>query len=277
MTGEIPSIFVSHGAPTLAIDRVPAAEFLRALGAAIGRPTAVLTVSAHWQARRAAASVAANPQTIYDFSGFAPELYRISYDAPGAPEVARRAVELLGIGGVDSELSNDRGLDHGAWVPLSLMYPEADVPVAQISLEAGLGPAEHMRVGAALVPLGREGVLVLGSGGAVHNLGRISWNGGDPPEWAKRFDAWLRDAVERGAYDELARYRELAPDAALSHPTEEHLLPLLVAAGAGGASGPGASLHESWTYGSLSMASYAFGAGAAEFAAHVRGLIRSAP
>jgi 4,5-DOPA dioxygenase extradiol len=258
-----PALFVSHGAPTLALERNETASFLKGLGARLGRPRAILCVSAHWNTAAPAVSAAERPETVHDFGGFPEELYRIRYPAPGAPELAARVLELLGAAGFRSEVSPERGLDHGAWVPLGLIYPEADVPVTQLSVQVDAGPAHHFRLGRALAPLRREGVLMLATGSATHNLGRLGV-GDAPPEWAARFDRWLHDRLIRGAVEELLDYRRVAPHAALAHPTEEHLLPLFVAAGAG-ASGDGLraeALHRGWTMGSLSMAAYGFGGGA---------------
>ncbi|HVF44777.1 MAG TPA: class III extradiol ring-cleavage dioxygenase [Pyrinomonadaceae bacterium] len=256
----LPSVFVSHGAPTLAIEKNDTVEFLRRLGAELGRPRAILCVSAHWATRVPTLSAAERPETIHDFGGFPAELYRVRYDAPGAPALAARAAGLLSASGVDSELSGDRGLDHGAWVPLSLMYPDGDVPVTQLSVQPLAGAAGHFRIGGALAPLRREGVLILSTGGATHNLRRIG-RGDEAPDWAASFDGWLDEKIRGGAYGELLDYRRLAPHAETAHPTDEHLLPLFVAAGAGLGEAPGRSLHRGWTHGSLSMAAYAFGEG----------------
>lgn len=256
--GELPSVFVSHGAPTLALDEDDTAMFLRRLGARLGRPRAILCVSAHWTTRVPTASAAERPETIHDFGGFPEEMYRIRYDAPGAPELAARVVGLLAGAGLEAEVSPGRGLDHGAWVPLSLMYPEADIQVTQLSVQPSAGAAAHFRVGRALAPLRREGVLLLASGGAVHNLSGLG-AGRHAPAWAAQFDEWLERKIEAGDYEELLEYRRLAPHAAQAHPTEEHLLPLFVAMGAGVEKPRGRSLHRGWTHGSLSMNAYLFG------------------
>jgi 4,5-DOPA dioxygenase extradiol len=256
---QFPSVFVSHGAPSLALDEDETAAFLRRLGAELGRPRAVLCVSAHWETDVVTLSAAERPETIHDFGGFGEELHRVRYDAPGAPDVAARAAELLKGSGVEARLSPTRGLDHGAWVPLSLMYPQRDVPVTQLSVLRRGDGAAHFQIGRALAPLRREGVLILGSGGAVHNLSGLR---GDKltPEWAAGFDAWLERKIEAGSVEGLLDYRNLAPHARLAHPTEEHLLPLFVALGAGGGDNPrGQSLHRGWTHGSLSMNAYLFG------------------
>jgi len=258
--GRLPAVFVSHGAPTLALEQNDTVEFLRRLGGELGRPEAILCVSAHWNTDKPALSAAERPETIHDFGGFPEELYRIRYPAPGAPQLAGRVSELLEGAGFACTVSNTRGLDHGAWVPLRHIYPEADIPVTQLSLQPTLGPGHHFEIGKALAPLRGEGVLILATGSATHNLGRIG-RGEVPPEWAREFDGWLYEKIKAGALEELFNYRRLAPHASVAHPTDEHLLPLFVALGAGleGSEARGQSLHRGWTYGSLSMAAYSFG------------------
>lgn len=259
---SLPALFVSHGAPTLALEQNDTVEFLKGLGRELGRPGAVLCVSAHWDTLAPAVSGAERPETIHDFGGFPEELYRMRYPAPGAPGVAGRVRELLDGAGLACTISPERGLDHGAWVPLKLIYPEADVPVAQLSVQPSRGTEHHYRMGRALAPLREEGVLILATGSATHNLSRIG-RGAVPPEWAREFDEWLFRKVTEGALEELLDYRRLAPYAAVAHPTEEHLLPLFVALGAGSSESQalGRSLHRDWTWGSLSMAAYGFGSG----------------
>jgi 4,5-DOPA dioxygenase extradiol len=259
MSGPLPSVFVSHGAPTLPFEEVPARRFLEDLGRELGRPEAVLCVSAHWESARPALSLAEAPETIHDFYGFPESLYEITYSAPGAPELARRAAALLAGAGREASLVETRGLDHGAWAPLLLMYPEAETPVTQLSVQTQGGPAGHVELGRVLAPLRAEGVLILGSGGAVHNL--REWRGGeaDVPDWARAFDDWLAERIEVGAVEDLVDYRSRAPSGERAHPTEEHLLPLFVALGAGmAADGGGRVLHRSFGPGGLSMAAYAF-------------------
>lgn len=260
--GMMRALFVSHGAPTLAVEQNGTVEFLKGLGSELGRPESILCVSAHWTTDAPAVSGAERPETIHDFGGFPDELYRMRYPAPGAPDLAGRVRELLGEAGIASTVSPTRGLDHGAWVPLKLIYPEADVPVTQLSVQPLLGPEHHLRMGRALAPLREEGVLILATGSATHNLSRIG-RGEAPPAWASEFDEWLYRKISDGALEELLDYRRLAPHAAVSHPTDEHLLPLFVALGAGSgeSAARGRSLHRGWTWGSLSMAAYGFGAG----------------
>jgi 4,5-DOPA dioxygenase extradiol len=254
---SLPAVFVSHGAPSLPLTDSPAAAFLRGLGVTLGRPAAILCVSAHWDSERPALSLAERPETIYDFRGFPDALYRLTYPAPGAPELARRAAGLLAAAGEMLELDAGRGLDHGAWVPLLLMYPEADIPVVQLSVQSGRGAAPHLALGRALAPLRDEGVLILGSGGAVHNLRQFFGNPGATPDWALAFDDWLCRQVEAGAVEALVDYRAKAPHGRQAHPSEEHFLPLHVALGAGGEGVRGRVLHRSFD-GSLSMAAFAF-------------------
>jgi 4,5-DOPA dioxygenase extradiol len=259
---RFPAVFVSHGAPTLALERNDTVEFLCGLGPELGKPKAILCVSAHWNTSLPTVSAAARPDTIHDFGGFPEELFRMRYPSPGAPVLAARVVELLDGAGIRCALAPDRGLDHGAWVPLKMMYPEADVPVTQLSIQPQQDPAQHFRMGRSLAPLRGEGVLLLATGSATHNLARVG--GGDtPPDWAREFDEWLYRKISEGAVEELLDYRRLAPYAASAHPTDEHLLPLFVAMGAGSGGGltRGKSLHRGWTLGSLSMAAYSFGSG----------------
>ena len=256
---DAPVAFVSHGAPSLALDRGnPTHAFLAGFGVALGKPRAVLCISAHWDTAQPALTAGDALATIHDFFGFPEPLYALRYPAPGAPWLALRVRELLAAIGVDAHLDLRRGLDHGAWVPLMLMYPEADVPVVQLSVQTRRSAAEHLALGAALAPLATEGVLVLGSGGATHALGEAfaahrSDSGTATPAWASRFDGWLRDALVRGDRAALERW-QAAPDAARNHPTHEHFLPLLVAAGAG--SGSAAPVHSDFDWSVLSMAAY---------------------
>jgi 4,5-DOPA dioxygenase extradiol len=260
MPDMLPSVFVSHGAPTLPFEEVPARRFLEDLGRELGRPEAVLCVSAHWESGRPALSLAEAPETIHDFYGFPEALYELHYPAPGAPDLARRAAGLLAGAGREASLIETRGLDHGAWAPLLLMYPEARTPVTQLSVLIRGSPADHLAVGRALAPLRGEGVLILGSGGAVHNLAEWSGGAAEVPDWARAFDDWLAERIEGGAVEDLVDYRSRAPSGELAHPTEEHLLPLFVAlgAGVGPEGGGGRVLHRSFGPGGLSMAAYAF-------------------
>ncbi len=256
----IPAMFVSHGAPTLPLDDVPARDFLQGLAATLPRPKAILIASAHWETAAPAVSLAATPETIHDFYGFPRELYEMRYPAPGAPAAAGRAKDLLEAAGFAVAADAGQGLDHGAWVPLMLAWPAADIPAAQISIQPQLGPAHHIALGRALAPLRDEGILVLGSGGAVHNLRALDWQGGagQGAEWARAFDDWLADALASGDDAALADYRNRAPNARMAHPRDEHLMPVFVAYGAGGIGAKGRRIHSSFTHGALSLAAFAF-------------------
>ncbi len=252
---SMPTIFVSHGAPTLILDDVPARAFLASLGRQLPRPKAIIAVSAHWDTDVPAVSLARKPETIHDFYGFPEALYRLHYDAPGAPELAERVAKLTG-----AAHDPHRGLDHGAWVPAMLGWPEADVPIFQLSVQPEESPAHHIALGRKLECLREEGVLVMGSGSATHNLRALVRGGGElePEPWAKAFDDWLAETLEKGDEAALADYRAQAPYAREAHPTDEHFLPLHVAYGAAGEGARGRALHRSFTLGNLSMASYAF-------------------
>lgn len=254
---RFPSVYVTHGAPTLPIDPGPARDLLTGLGGRLGRPKAILAVSAHWGGAEPQASLSPHPRTLHDFGGFPAELYRMQYPAPGAPELARRAIELLGEAGLPGATVPDRGLDHGAWVPLMLMYPEADVPVTQLSIQPHRDPRHHFELGRALAPLRDEGVLIVASGSATHNLHEFRGQGPEAPtpDWVREFACWLDQAITEGRTEDLLDYRRRAPQAVRNHPTDEHLLPLYVAMGAGG---QGRVLHGSYTYGILYMGTYAF-------------------
>jgi 4,5-DOPA dioxygenase extradiol len=265
----LPAIFLSHGAPTLPLDDVAARAFLADLGrridAAFGRPRVILVASAHWETASPEVSAPAVNDTIHDFHGFPPALYAMRYPAPGAPALAARTTDLLHAAGLPAAIDPDRGLDHGAWVPLLLMYPDADIPVAQVSVQTHLGPAHHLRLGHALAPLRDEGVLVVGSGAYTHNLmelrGLRQQGITQEPAWVTSFADWAHAALLEGRVDDLLAYRRLAPSGARNHPTEEHLLPLFVAMGAGGAQEV-RHLHASTTHAALRMDVYGFGAAA---------------
>lgn len=254
-----PALFLSHGAPTLAIDDSTTHHFLKQLGPELGRPDAILVVSAHWETDVPALSAAPRPETIYDFRGFPPALYQMRYPAPGAPALAEAAAGKLVEAGLPAALHPSRGLDHGAWVPLLLMYPDAGIPVTQLSVQPHRDAAHHRRVGEALRGLRDEGVMILASGSITHNM-QAYFRGEyeNAGAWVKPFVDWMADKVaarDTGALDE---YRAQAPFAVRNHPDggEEHLLPLFVAAGA--AAGPGRRIFGAQQAGDFSMDCYRF-------------------
>lgn len=256
----LPAIFVSHGSPTLVLDDVPARDFLKGLGADLPRPHAIVAVSAHYETTGVRVNTSARPRVIHDFYGFPKALYEMRYDAPGDPELAADIVSRLKQAGLDAEGDAEWGFDHGTWVPLTLMYPDADIPVVAVSVDPEAGPEHHRRLGAALAPLRDDGVLILGSGAFTHNLAELRRGERaevEAPDWVERFVDWTAAAIAEGRSDDLVHYRERAPEAARNHPTEEHFLPLFAAMGAGG--GKGRRLHASTTFSVLAMDAYAFG------------------
>jgi 4,5-DOPA dioxygenase extradiol len=256
---RFPAVFVSHGAPTLPLSTAAARGFLAGYGRALGRPSAILAVSAHWETAAPRLGTAARPETIHDFYGFPRALYEMRYAAPGAPALAERASALLGDADI-AAAGEAHGLDHGAWVPLMLMYPEADIPVTQLSVQTALGAAHQLKIGSALQSLREDGVLILGSGSATHNLGELRMATIDAPAvpWVSAFTDWLAEAVEDGRTDDLVDYRRRAPSAQRNHPSEEHFLPFFTALGAAGAT-KGRRVHASSTYGALAMDAYQWG------------------
>ncbi len=256
-----PALFVSHGAPSIVLEPSSARTFLQKLQRLGQAPDAIVAVSAHWETKTPAVSIADRPETIYDFGGFDPALREIVYAAPGAPDAARKVAALLAEAGFGPVAEEARGLDHGAWVPLHLGFPGADIPVAQLSIQPDRDPAYHYRLGEALKPLRDANVLILASGSLTHDLSSFRGRGVDapPPDWVTAFADWIAWAVAEGRIDDLLDYRARAPFAERNHPTDEHLLPLFVALGAGSSTCPGRHLHKSTTHGVLAMDAFAFG------------------
>ena len=261
------SLFLPHGAPDLAISDVPARRFLEELGAGLDPSVrGIVMVSAHWETERPAITSATHPPTVHDFGGFAPELHAMRYPGRTDPAWWTRSRGRCGPRASRPTLDPTAGFDHGAWVPLRLMLPDARLPVVQLSLLRDAPPARQLELGAALAPLAAAGWLVVGSGSMVHNLRSMSPEGSPVPDWAARFDAWVADALESGDIDALLEPGN-APGFARSHPTPEHLMPLYVALGAAGPGARPTRLHDSWTYGSVGMAAWRFDASAAAAAA----------
>jgi 4,5-DOPA dioxygenase extradiol len=255
-----PSLFISHGAPTFALDPGRLGLNLRAVAARMPDVKAILVVSAHWQSRAARVMTTPEPETIHDFGGFASDLYLLEYPAAGAPEVASQAGRILAAQGFLVGEDNQRGLDHGAWVPLLHLYPDAELPVFQVSMPYDLNTVEAWRLGRALGPLRKQGILIVGSGSLTHNLYEVRQNGTKGESYAREFAEWIRAAVLAKDADRLIRYRREAPHAERAHPTEEHFLPLLVALGASTTGDATPEVIEGdMTYGVLSMESYAWG------------------
>ncbi|MBT8203597.1 MAG: dioxygenase [Acidimicrobiia bacterium] len=251
---RFPTGFVGHGAPTNALNDARGAQWRR-WAESLPRPSAILSISAHFEQAPPSIGATSTVPLVYDFWGFPQPLYEITYAAPGAPAVADDIKRLLPDAVVDEA---DRGLDHGTWVPLLHMYPEADIPVVQLSLPWVEDPARMFELGRRLAPLRDDGVFILGSGNLVHNLRAADWAGGPTPGWAADFDAWLGETLDEDRDDALQNYVD-HPLAHVCHPTKEHFVPLLVAAGA-------ATEHDEVSFpiadfdlGSVSMRSVQFG------------------
>lgn len=259
MAGAMPTLFVSHGAPTLYLKPQATRSFLMGLGTALPRPRAIVCVSAHWTTITPLATMSAAPGTIHDFDGFPEALYAVRYPAPGDLPLAEDIIARLRRAGIPAAGDPNRGLDHGVWVPLGLMYPQADIPVVELSVQPQEDAAHHAAIGRALAGLRREGVLVVGSGNATHNLRTVHWETPDspPPPHVAAFDAWLKEAVLAGREADLLDYARQAPYVVENHPTPEHLLPLFVTLGIGGRP---RLLHDAFDLGVLSMAAFAWDA-----------------
>ena len=232
----LPSLYISHGSPMTALAPGKVGERLAEIGHALPRPRAIVIASAHFLARQPTVGAAAQPQTVHDFGGFPPALYALQYPAPGDPALAQAVQGLLAEAGLPAALDRQRGLDHGVWVPLRLLYPQADIPVVPLSIEPALGPAHAFAVGRALAPLRGRGVLVIGSGSITHNLHdfRGGYGEGREAPYVKPFIEWAESRLRASDVPALLDYRRQAPYAERAHPTDEHLLPLFVAAGAAG-------------------------------------------
>jgi 4,5-DOPA dioxygenase extradiol len=265
----LPPLFISHGSPMTALEPREAGAFMQALGPAIertfGRPKAIVVASAHSLTREPVLMAAPRHEAVYDFGGFDPKLLTLRYDAPGAPALATRVEALLKAVGLPVHRTAEGGLDHGIWTPLRYIFPDADIPVLPLAWPPDWTPAQLFALGTALAPLAAEGVLVIGSGSITHNLRRVFAGGlrADIDRPATPESSAFRDwFVERSAardWDALFAYRTRAPHAVLMHPTDEHLLPWYVAAGAGGRGDAPLRVHESLTFGDLGMDAYAFG------------------
>ena len=237
MHRPLPSLFVPHGAPTFALRPGAAGAALSAFAGTLPSARAIVVVSAHWDTAEPTVGLSDRPETIHDFYGFPAELYALRYPATGCREAAMEVVRALEAAGLAAHTDSQRGLDHGAWVPLRLMFPEADLPVIPLSIQSHAGPEGAYRLGRALAPLRARGFLVIASGNVTHNL--HDWQsaaraGGQTPAYVREFADWMADRLAGHDLPALLDYRRQAPGGARSHPTDEHLLPLYVALGAGG-------------------------------------------
>lgn len=254
----LPSLFISHGSPMLALEPGASGPALARLATELPTPRAIVIVSAHWESQDLRVSSGEQPRTWHDFGGFPAALFAVQYPAPGQPALATQVADRLKADGLPAQLDSERPFDHGVWVPLSLMYPRADIPVVQVSLPSRLGPALQTRVGHVLSSLREQGVLLIGSGSITHNLRELDWHAG--PEsvepWAKAFRDWMIEKLAANDEAALHDYRQQAPHAVRSHPSDEHLLPLYFARGAGG---DFSIAHQGFTLGALGMDIYRFG------------------
>ncbi len=261
MSNPMPTLFVPHGAPTFALRPGAAGAALASLAKKLPAPRAIIIVSPHWDTAVATVGSASKPETVHDFGGFPEELYRIQYPATGCPEGAKEVMQAIQEAGLAVEMAPNQGLDHGAWVPLRLMFPEADVPVIPLSLQSRGGPQQAYRLGQALASLGQKGFLVIASGNLTHNLQDYfvaSRNDGQTPTYVREFAEWIAERLENKGLDELLNYRTSAPNAARAHPTDEHLLPLYVAWGAAGADAKAERFYSGIDDYVLAMDAYSF-------------------
>jgi 4,5-DOPA dioxygenase extradiol len=254
---KLPTLFISHGAPDILIRSRVSAGALRELGSRLPEPRGIVMVSAHWVNDPVGITVGKRLTTIHDFAGFPEELYDLQYTARGDDDLSRNIAAALSARDIDHELVPERGLDHGAWIPLHFMYPDAHIPVVQVSLPAG-SFQELAELGKALAPLRREGVLIIGSGGSVHNLGALN-RGGRTDDWAVEFEAWLRETVENNHFNRLVTAESLPDNFRQAHPTLEHYAPVVVAWAAAGTDQPGRRIHHGFDYGNLGMSHFEFG------------------
>ena len=261
MTSPLPSIFLSHGAPTFASNPGVAGPLLAALGKAIPKPDAVIVVSPHWMTPQVLVSAAVKPPTIHDFGGFPANLYSLQYPVPGHPHLAARTVEVLKKAGWKATEHPIRGLDHGAWIPLRYIYPLADVPVFQVSMPSFLNATTAFLFGQALAPLAWAGAMIVGSGSLTHNLSEFGSADAKAYPYVDEFVRWIQAAILRRDTHGLVNAMNLAPHALRAHPTVEHFLPLLVALGAAPNLESIAVIEGGVQHDVLSMESYVFGWG----------------
>jgi 4,5-DOPA dioxygenase extradiol len=259
---RLPAVFVSHGSPMIAIEDDPWGRALAEFAAKLPKPRAAMVVSGHWEEPGPVRVTASpSPETMHDFGGFPEELYRIRYPARGDPGLAALTARLLEDAGFPAKTDPERGLDHGAWVPLRFLYPDADVPVVEISQPLRRNPEDALRMGAALSRLRDQDVLLLGTGGVVHNLRKIDLadERDRVADWARAFDSWIAERLEAMDAAGIASYRTTAPHAELAVPTPDHLDPIFVVLGSAIAGERVTTIHEGFRYGTLSMRSFAVG------------------
>lgn len=258
----MPSLFIAHGSPMIAIEDNPYARFLDQLGSSLQRPRAIAIFSAHWEAPIQKVSESAQHSTLYDFGGFPPALYQVTYNAPGDPELARKIGQTLNAARIANQGDSERGLDHGAWTILSRLFPACDIPVVALSVNQQLAPQQQYDIGKTLSLLRAEDVLVIGSGVTIHNFQYVQFDREDAPPapWAEEFNGWLIERVKGWNLDDLFLYDRLAPNVRMAIPIggREHFVPLFYAMGAADNGRHVEVLHNSYQFGSLSNTVYRF-------------------
>lgn len=254
----MPSYFFAHGAPSIVLEQHAYTELLTGYAAHTPKPKAIVLFSAHWEQPVQTIGAAKQYDTLYDFSGFQKELYQMSYPAKGNRSLSVQIQSLLANHGIDSILDEERGLDHGAWAVLKLLYPDADIPVVALSVNRHLANKQQYEIGKALSKLREDDVMIIGSGGTVHNLRALNWRGNEIDDWAASFEYWLQSKLEAWDTEALFNYRELAPYAQKAVPTSEHFIPLLLAMGTGDANRRAKLLHRSYQYGNLCLSCWQF-------------------
>ena len=252
-----PSVFVSHGSPMAALDDGPYRAALAAFGKSVD-PRGIIVISAHWQEGQVRIASGSRPQLIYDFAGFPRALYEMKYGAPGSPALASEVASALERSGIRAQLDDQQGWDHGVWIPMRLMFPEARIPIVQVSLPAS-SPEELYGIGQALAGFRANGIMIVGSGGIVHNLRMLNWREKDAPVdgWARDFQSWVWQRLERREMEALFRYNQLAPNAALAVPTPEHFLPLFPVIGASSKSATLHAVFDGFEHANMSMLTFA--------------------
>jgi 4,5-DOPA dioxygenase extradiol len=259
--GTVPALFVSHGAPLFALEAGETGPALNRWGQVLRERfpelRGVVILSPHWMARGVRVMTGAQPATWHDFGGFPPALYALQYPAPGAPALAQEVLALLQAAGVAAQGDAERPFDHGAWVPLMHLFPQADLPVVQVALPVGAGPQDVYALGAALRSLRNQGVLVVGSGSMTHNLAEFFGGAREPAPYVLEFSRWIESALQRGDLPALLNYRSQAPHAERAHPTDDHFLPLFFTLGAAGDDWHADYLSREVMYSMLSMDAFA--------------------
>lgn len=261
----VPSLFISHGGPNIVLEDTPARKYLQTLTELVGKPSAIVICSAHFETRGAAVVADPAPGMIYDFAGFPDELYKMVYSAPGDPALARRVAGLLEDHEIEHGIITERGYDHGTWTPLLLAFPQADIPVVQVSIDPARDANYHYRLGRALSPLKQENILIIGSGHITHNLREVfsmmRGGGAASPQMVEKVDAftgWIADKFAEQDHEALLEWAGNAPYARENHPTDEHLMPLFFAFGAGGSAASARRTHDSRQFGFFAFDSWMF-------------------